>query len=287
MGTAFGFEPLGSGRWTEEAPQRVVSLCPSTTELVCKLGAADRLVGRTRFCIAPSGLEPRVVACGGTKNPDLERILALAPDVVLMNAEENRREDAEALARAGLRVLVSMPITLEEVRRHVLELGKLLGLQRPAEELANQMASTEDWVRRRAAALLPWRFVYLIWRKPWMAVGPRTYVSSVLETAGGVNATSSFEGEARYPRFEPEQLAELSPDRVLLSSEPFPFGLRHIEELSELTRLEPSRFRLVDGQSCCWHGSRTVEGLKLALELAEEVTREAAGRGRTDVALRS
>ncbi len=227
------------------------------------------MVGRTRYCVEPKWLQGRVETCGGTKNPDLERIVSLAPDLVLMNGEENRREDAEALTTQGLRVAVSTPKTVEDVCRQVVELGELLGLPSRALELATSIANEALRVRKRAQGLASWRFVYLIWRKPWMAAGPETYISALLETAGGLNAVSELGAGPRYPVLDAEQIQQLAPDCVLLSSEPYPFGARQLEELVAVTGLARTRFRFVDGQSCCWHGSRTLDGLKVALEIAE------------------
>ena len=252
---------------------RIVSVCPSLTELVFDLGRGDDLVGRTRFCVHPSPAVERVERVGGTKNPKNARIVELAPDIVLMNREENRREDAEALSAAGLRCHVSFPKDAFATAEMVREIG--LALNRPGE--ASAIASDIELRARgalgRSVGAPPLRFVYLIWRRPWMVAAGDTFVSSLLALAGGENAFAAH--PQRYPVVEPEELAEADPDLVLLSSEPFPFREAHLGELADATGLPRSRFRRVDGQLLTWHGSRTPRGI----EYAESVIQGARGRG--------
>lgn len=250
--------------------QRVVSLCPSTTELVCRLGGAGQLVGRTRYCHHPAECLEGVPAVGGTKNPDLDRIEALAPDLVLLNAEENRWEDAEALVARDIPVDVGTPATPEQVREYVERLGRLLALEANAAELSRAIGRKAEVVRSEARSFRPWRFLCLVWRKPWMAVAPGTYISSLLETAGGWNAVEQRSGD-RYPAIAEDALRRLEVDRVLLPSEPFPFSEKHRAELVRATGWREERLVFVDGEDLCWHGWRTLRGLDLALELARQV----------------
>jgi ABC-type Fe3+-hydroxamate transport system substrate-binding protein len=236
------------------------------TELCCDLGCSAQLVGVTKFCEHPAAASIEKV--GGTKDPDTERIAALAPDLVLMNREENRLQDAETLGRAGLRVHASMPVTVRDTIECVRVLGEALGRADAANSLADLIRERELEVEARAARRPPVRYAYLIWRKPWMAAGPDTYIDALLGTAGGRNV---FSGRSeRYPEFAAETLAELQTDLVLLSSEPFPFKERHEEELRQLCRLGDTAFRLADGKLLSWHGSHTLAGLKYADQLFEE-----------------
>jgi ABC-type hemin transport system substrate-binding protein len=264
---------------TASAGGRVVSLCPSLTELVFALGCGALLVGRTAWCRRPAGRVEAVERVGGTKTPDVARILALRPALVLMNEEENRREDEAALAAAGLGVHRSLPRdaagAAAMVRSVAAALSALGGEAAPARGRAladaieaRAAALARDVARERGAGRGPTRFAYLIWRAPWMAAGPDTYASALLELAGGVNVLRDApELAARYPAIEAARLAALAPDRVLLASEPFPFGAAHAAELARVTGLPPQRLRLVDGERLSWHGVQTPAGLEEAARL--------------------
>ncbi|MGQ0552844.1 MAG: helical backbone metal receptor [Planctomycetota bacterium] len=265
---------------------RIVSLCPSLTELVFDLGCGDALVGRTAWCCHPRGAVERVEAVGGTKTPDLARILALRPDLVLMNDEENRREDWEALRAAGLNVYSSLPVTAADTAEMVRAIGTALAA--PAADVAGRAHAIAEDIERRAARVAaaaqqratPVRFAYLIWREPWMGVGADTYASALLTLAGGLNVLGENAAAApdpaprptppRYPQLTPAALADAQPDLVLLGSEPFPFRERHLTELAALTGLPAARFRLVDGELLSWHGSRTPAGIDYAESLVRE-----------------
>lgn len=246
---------------------RIVSLCPSLTELVFELGCGEQLVGRTRFCVRPTGAVDVVERVGGTKNPRIERILALAPDLVLMNEEENRVEDADALRSAGLHCHTSMPRGVADTAATVRSIGMTLGREEAAEQIARDIETRHARVRAATAGLAPVPFAYLIWRGPYMVAGGDTYVSALLCDAGGSNV---FAGGERYPSATAEELRLADPSLVLLSSEPFPFAARHREELAAETGMPITRFRLVDGELLSWHGPRTAEGLEYAQDMLRE-----------------
>ncbi|MHC4378313.1 MAG: helical backbone metal receptor, partial [Planctomycetota bacterium] len=147
---------------------RVVSLCPSLTETVADLGASAALVGCTKFCVHPADLVARLPKVGGTKDPRIERVLELEPDLVLMNEEENRREDAEALAAAGIECHVSFPKRVEDVPALIDDLGQRLGAAERGAELSAELRAELQGTTPAGSAP---RVVYLIWRKPWMSVG--------------------------------------------------------------------------------------------------------------------
>jgi iron complex transport system substrate-binding protein len=241
---------------------RIVSLCPSLTELVFDLGRGADLVGRTKFCVHPAGLVDAVEKVGGTKNPKVARIVELAPDLVLLNEEENRREDAEALAAAGVRCHVSFPRDAGETAAMVRDIGAALARPAAAERIAADIEARAARVREAARGRAPVRYAYLIWREPWMVAGGDTFVSAMLALAGGENVFAS--PAERYPTVTPAELAAADPDAVLLSSEPFPFAGKHADELAALAGLPRERFRLVDGELLSWHGSRTPAGIDYA-----------------------
>ncbi|MEA3018664.1 MAG: hypothetical protein QOI47_188 [Actinomycetota bacterium] len=219
---------------------RVVSLVPSLTETLLAWGVEPIAV--TRFCE-----QPRFEAVGGTKDPDVGRIIELAPDVVLLNDEENRRDDADALVAAGLDIHVVPIASLADVAPQLAALRERLGLAAGDEPLLAPASPV------RVRAFVP------IWRRPWMTMSADTYGSSVLEHLGVANVFA--DASVRYPEVD---LAGITADVVLAPSEPYPFAERH---RAELERIAPVTF--VDGQDLFWWGSRTPSALaRLAAVLA-------------------
>jgi len=250
---------------------RVVSLCPSLTELVFDLGLGGALVGRTKFCVHPAGLVDAVEKVGGTKNPKIARIVELAPDLVLLNEEENRLEDAEALRASGIACHTSMPRTIAETADMVRSIGAALGKPNDASVIANEIETRAADVATHAASREPVRYAYLIWREPWMTVNNDTFVHALLANAGGVNVFGDM--SERYPTITLEQLRTAAPDAVLLSTEPFPFAERHIAEITARTggAIPRERIVIVDGELLSWHGSRTPHGIVYAGETLDAV----------------
>jgi ABC-type Fe3+-hydroxamate transport system substrate-binding protein len=246
---------------------RIVSLCPSLTELVFDLGRGTELVGRTRFCIHPAGRVDAVEKVGGTKNPKIDRIVELAPDLVLLNEEENRREDAEALTAAGITCHVSFPRTALETADMVRSIADAVDARDEGERIARDIETRHTRVIRAAAARPPATFAYLIWRDPIMTVNADTFVSALLADAGGRNVFA--DDSTRYPTITADALRAADPDVVLLSTEPFPFKPAHADELAADTGIARDRFEIVDGELLSWHGSRTPAGIDYAEQVVE------------------
>ena len=247
---------------------RIVSLCPSLTELVFDLGRGDELIGRTKFCIHPADRVESVEKVGGTKNPKIDRIIDLAPDIVLLNEEENRREDADALETAGIRCHVSFPHTALETAAMVRSIAAAIDASQQGDRIARDIETRHERVVRAAEGRSPVSFAYLIWREPWMTVNGDTFVSALIADAGGHNVFAS--GADRYPTITPIELRDASPDVVLLSTEPFPFKPSHAEELASLSGLSRDRLRIVDGELLSWHGSRTPAGIDYAEQVIDD-----------------
>jgi len=241
---------------------RIVSLCPSLTELVFDLGRGPELVGITEYCVHPAAGVEKVEKVGGTKTPDVKRIVELAPDLVLLNEEENRREDAEALGRAGLACHASLPRDARQTAAMVRSIGAALDANERAEAIAAEIERRDARVRAEAARAPRVRFAYLIWRKPWMSVNGDTYASALLEAAGGENVFARE--ESRYPVITTARLSAEKPARVFLCTEPFVFLPRHADELVRETGLPRSSFVVADGEYLSWHGSRTPDGIDYA-----------------------
>lgn len=227
-----------------EAPaRRVVSLVPSITETLLAWGV--RPVGVTRFCEAPG-----VPAFGGTKNPDLDAIAALAPDLVVMDKEENRAADAEQLEARGVRVLATDVTSVEGVAPALAVLAAAVGAPEPP-SLGALPAPGGDGL----SVWVP------IWRRPWMTISASTYGSSLLLAAGFYNVCAGEKDP--YPRVEPAVAAALGPRYVLAPSEPYKFTERHRAELEQVA---PVVF--VDGQDLFWWGSRTRKAIERLARLA-------------------
>lgn len=234
------------------APGRIVSLVPSLTELVIDLGLAGQLVGRTRFCIHPEEQVGEIPIVGGTKNPRLEKIIDLKPDLVIANKEENRKEDIRQL-QAHCRVIVTEISTVKEALLAIYDLGMELNADPQAKALTKQIGKRLD--TRPAEPSI--RTAYFIWRDPWMTVGGDTYIHDVMRHWG---LTNVYGARKRYPEVDLNRLAERNPELILLSSEPYPFREKHIEEIQ---RYSPdSRILLVDGEWFSWYGSRMLHAFE-------------------------
>ena len=241
---------------------RIVSLCPSITETLVALGLREMLVGVTRYCIHPSESLVGIPRVGGTKNPDLEMIRSLRPDLVFANAEENRRADVEALS-AEFRVDVSHPRDLSDAAELTRRLGRLTGRGGEGEAWAHRIE--ERLAAVRSVSRPPFRFAYLVWKDPWMLAGRGTYIDGLLSAFAGVNVApeAGMEGPARtaYPVVSEEALAVLAPERLFLPDEPYRFGEDHRRHWQAL--LPGAAVHLVSGDDLCWHGVRTLRGLDL------------------------
>lgn len=242
---------------------RLVSLCPSITEALFELGVGSAVVGATKFCVSPAAGLKRVERVGGTKDPDVERIDALRPSLVFMNEEENRREDHDALVARGIQVHASFPRGPADVPGMLRSFGEAVGRGPRSEELSARVEQAIEEVGNGRSGSGPGpAFLVLVWRKPWIAAGPDTFLSRLLEAAGGRNVLPSL--GPRYRTLLDAELSALSVNRVLLPSEPFPFRIRHVDELRTHIRIEPSGFILCDGRALTWHGPRTADALRSA-----------------------
>ena len=237
---------------------RIVSLVPSVTELVCDLGLAACLVGRTGFCIHPWEVVREVPKVGGTKDLKMDRIRELEPTHAIVNVDENRREDAEALAEFVPEVIVTHPLG----PRDNLDLYRRIGGAFGREEEAERLCAEFDRAYGEAAAAAAGRprsdVLYLIWRDPWMTVAADTYISRTLALFGW-RTVGAAAGPVRYPEVALEEWAGRV-ERVLLSSEPFHFKQAHVEEVREL--VPGAEVSLIDGEMTSWYGSRAIAGLR-------------------------
>jgi ABC-type Fe3+-hydroxamate transport system substrate-binding protein len=247
-------EPAG------DAP-RIVCLVPSITELLCDLGLAERIVGRTGFCVHPWETVRAIPKVGGTKDVKLDRVRELAPTHVVLNVDENTRETADALAQFVEHVIVTHPLGPRDNLALYRLLGAIFGRETEAEALCARFS--EALARIERAQPPAQQVVYLIWREPWMTVAADTYIARMLALAGWHNAT--FPGGERYPEVDLEALAGRV-DRVLLSSEPFHFKQSHVGEVAQL--VSGAEVSLIDGEMTSWYGSRAIAGLDYLADYA-------------------
>lgn len=227
-------------------PQRIVSLVPSQTELLATLGLDKEVVGITKFCVHPVGWRKSKTSIGGTKKFNIDSIHTLKPDLVIGNKEENYPEGIKML-QSYYPVWMSDITTPEEALTIIQSLGEITNTVSAAENLALKIKVAFSEIQ----SLNRLRALYLIWKNPWMGVAKETFIDSMLARAGFVNCLHSF---TRYPELTEQEIQELNPRVVLLSSEPFPFGEKHILELKRI--LPDARVVLVDGEMFSWYGSR-------------------------------
>jgi ABC-type Fe3+-hydroxamate transport system substrate-binding protein len=245
----------------DEVPQRIVSLVPSHTESLHDLGLAGRVVGRTRFCIHPSPWVDSVATVGGTKDAKAERILALRPDLVVADKDENPLALVEALQAAGVEVLWSEIGSVADAAAFLERLGEACGVPEAGRVAAQATLRTLMDVRQAAGSAAPVPVFCPIWHAPWMTFDRTAYPSAMLEAAGLENVFAGH-GGARYFEVKAEEVAASPARWTLLPTEPFPFHRKPVPtaELGACGR--PERVRGLDGEALTWFGTRTASGLR-------------------------
>jgi ABC-type Fe3+-hydroxamate transport system substrate-binding protein len=233
-------------------PARIVSLVPSLTELLFDLGLDRRVVGRTRFCIHPGELVEKVPVVGGTKNPRLDKIRDLSPDLIIANKEENRKEDVEELQKE-FEVMVTEIDTIDEALFAIHDIGWTCGVQEQAKKLISDIQLELERVPDEQSATA----AYFIWRDPWMSVGRDTYIHSVMEHWKLQNV---YDSQTRYPKTTLHELSLKKPELILLSSEPYPFKEKHIAEVSQFC--PGADVILINGEWFSWYGSRMLKAFR-------------------------
>lgn len=246
------------------APDRIVSLVPSQTELLHYLGLQEEVVGITKFCIHPDEWFREKERVGGTKNVNIEKIKALQPDLILANKEENEE--------AQIRELESFfPIWVSDICGYddALKMIKAVGLMVNKEDRANELvAAIETGFQKLASENFQKVNVsYLIWKDPYMTIGRQTFINDMLQKGGFANVFQDF---LRYPQIDIEQLKEKKPDAVFLSTEPYPFSQKHADELQR--QLTHTKVILVDGELFSWYGSRMLQMPKYLTSLRQQLS---------------
>ena len=239
---------------------RIVSLFPSATETLFHLGLWDQVVGITTFCTMPAQEVRTKTKVGGTKNPDVEKIMELRPDVVIMNSEENRKEHAEELRGRGLRLYVTHPRSIDEAAGMIAGFGQ----EFEAETESNRMRAEIFELLGHIQPRRRYRSLVFIWNDPLMTVTRDTYVDSVCRLFGFDNVVEY--SETPYPVVGDEQIVALQPEVLLLPDEPYAFRDKHSHEIRarfpDIPAVRENRILLFNGMYLTWHGYGTLRALR-------------------------
>lgn len=272
-----------------DAP-RIVSLVPSLTELLCDLGLAHWVVGRTGFCVHPAAVVATIPKVGGTKTVNVEKIRKLAPTHLIVNIDENEKPTVEALAEFIPHVVVTHPLAPRDNPGLYRLLGGIFGAEAQAEALCNAFSAAHAALPGSAGRAAAWTpasasttsttstipiisttpatsaiptqktILYCIWQDPWMTISRDTYIARMLQLIGWTQtALPELEDAQRYPKFQWSPALVADVDEVLLPSEPYRFTEAHVDALEQQIG---KPVRLVDGEMLSWYGSRAIAGLR-------------------------
>jgi ABC-type Fe3+-hydroxamate transport system substrate-binding protein len=258
-------DQLGHSVTINYPPKRIISLVPSQTELLFDLGLDKEIIGLTKFCIHPIEKFAERTKIGGTKKLNIEKIRSLEPDLIIGNREENQQEQIEALMEE-FPVWMSDIYTLDDAKETIAQIGELVDRQPEAAYLNHLITSGFSDLKTLAVQNgLNKTVAYLIWREPFMAAGKDTFIDDILMLNGLNNAIKT----KRYPELTLPELAALKPDLVFLSSEPYPFKQKHLEEIQQF--LPGATIMLVDGEMFSWYGSRLIKAVQYLFQLQKEL----------------
>lgn len=232
-------------------PKRIISIVPSQTELLYDLGLDEEVLGITKFCIHPETWFRTKTRVGGTKQLHVQLIHDLQPDLIIANKEENLRDQVEELAKE-FPVWISDIKDLQDAYDMIKSVGELVGKSESSINLIESIKSTfQKYLLHEDSGQVVPNATYLIWKDPYMTIGGDTFISNMMKVCGMKNM---FEGEKRYPEITINDLSTGNCQLLLLSSEPYPFNQKHLQELQP--QLPSTKILLVDGEMFSWYGSR-------------------------------
>ncbi|MDB5003860.1 MAG: Substrate-binding protein [Mucilaginibacter sp.] len=243
-------------------PKRIISVVPSQTELLFYLGLDVEVIGITKFCIHPTDKFKTTTKVGGTKQLNIQQIKELKPDLIIANKEENDKSQIEELIHI-YPVWISDISNLDEALDMIIKVGELVDRNDKSERLVKDIVQQFN---QFTTPKLNLSVAYFIWRKPYMVAGKQTYIDNLLERCGLVTVSK----DDRYPEVTEQMLIDANPDVILLSSEPYPFTQKHIEEFQLL--LPDAKVILVDGEMFSWYGSRLLQVPTYFKQLIETIT---------------
>ena len=242
-------------------PIRIISIVPSQSELLWYLGIRKELIGITKFCIYPIQMFNNKVRVGGTKKLNINKIRELQPDLIIGNKEENDQQQIELLKKE-FNVWMSDIYSFNDVFKMITSLGVIFEKERQAKTLVSKIKSDLIMIKN---IFNQNRIIYFIWNKPYMCAGQNTFINHVLQHIGFKNLISI----SRYPQIDEFELIKLQPDFCLLSSEPFPFKEKHINNLKNI--VPNSKIMMVDGEIFSWYGSRLLHLKKYVIGLKKRL----------------
>jgi ABC-type Fe3+-hydroxamate transport system substrate-binding protein len=247
----------------EGPAERIICLVPSITETLFALGAGDRVVGITEFCVHPREHVQAKAKVGGTKNVSVEKILSLNPDLVIANVEENRKHHMDKLEKAGLKVFVTYPKTVRGCLKMIADVAALAGAEEEGLALCRSIECARAEVQASLPSVRP-RVLCPIWKNPYMSINRDTFVDSVIRDAGGENVFG--DKPKRYPGFTLPEVLEKKPEVILLPTEPYRFteaDKADFESLgNDLPAVRDLRIHIVEGELLSWYGPRLPRALR-------------------------
>lgn len=246
-------------------PKRIISIVPSQTELLFELGLSGEIIGITKFCVHPQAQFKAKTKIGGTKKLNLDLIRSLKPDLIIGNKEENTQQEIEILSKEFPVWMIDI-YNLEDAMETITEIAALVDRQPEAAYLNHLINAGFTDLQTLALQLgIDKKVAYLIWKGPYMAAGQNTFINDILCKIGLTNVVK----ESRYPETDLERLADLKPELIFLSSEPYPFREKHIEEIK--AAIPGAKVMLVDGEIFSWYGSRLVKAVQYLFQLQPQL----------------
>lgn len=246
-------------------PKRIISIVPSQTELLFDLGLDDEVIGITKFCIHPIEKFAAKTKIGGTKKLLIEKIRDLKPDLIIGNKEENTQSEVESLMEE-FQVWMSDINNLEDSVNAITKIGELVNREPEAAYLNHLInAGFKDLQTLALSKNINQSVAYLIWKDPYMVAGRNTFIDDILRKIGLNNVVT----QSRYPEIELSQLKTKNCALIFLSSEPYPFKQKHIDEIQDA--IPNAKIMLVDGEMFSWYGSRLVKAVGYLFELQDQL----------------
>lgn len=251
-------DQIGQTHTFTTTPQKIISIVPSQTELLCDLGLEDQIVGVTKFCVHPFYLKEIKPIVGGTKNVHIEKIKALNPDIIIANKEENTLEIVEQLKEI-CPVWVTDISTIDQNNQMIASLGELFNKRTDAKKWIEKINFAQKDFMNFVKDKPVYKVAYFIWRNPYMVAGEDTFINELLK----INKFSNIYANKpeRYPEVVINRIKlDGDPELVFLSSEPYPFKEEHAFEVGRHTHHGKTIF--VDGEMFSWYGSRLVKAFE-------------------------
>ena len=248
-------------------PKRIISLVPSQTELLFYLGLEAEVIGITKFCVHPEHWFRNKTRVGGTKTVNINIIASLHPDLIIANKEENVKEQIELLEKIAP-VWISDVNNIEDAFNMMQSIGEMTGKKEKAAVIITQIKKdfAELALLINQSTFKKYRTAYLIWKDPYMAIGGDTFIHAMIKLCGLENISSDIN---RYPEITILELKEKNTELILLSSEPYPFKQKHIDELLQV--LPDTKILLADGEIFSWYGSRMLQATPYIKKLLEQI----------------